>query len=140
MWDTLLKGVSCFAAARESGKVKHAMMGKIFWSKLKKWLDQGNPNVKNHKTLLDTEWMAFKGKNATAVRHYEAAILLAARGGYQDDTTLATERLGDLHLTISGELEEAAYQTGLSGKYWGEWGAIAKVLHLCQKYANIIIA
>lgn len=138
MWDTFLKGVSCFAAARETGKVKYAKMGKIFRSKLKKWLDQGNPNVKHYKTLLDAEWMAFKGKNATAVMHYEAAILLAARGGYQHDAALATERLGDFHLTISGDLEEAAYQIGLSRKYWGEWGALAKVNHLCQKYANII--
>jgi hypothetical protein len=136
--DTLMKGVSCLAAAQETGKKKYAKLGQIIRSKIKKWLAMGNPNVKHYESLLDAEWKAFKGKSFDAVKHYEATILMAARAGYQHDAALATERLGAFHLRVTGNREDAAYQIGRSIQYWGEWGAVAKVRHLEEKYADLL--
>jgi hypothetical protein len=139
MWDTFTKGVSCFAAAQETGKRKYFKMGQIFRAKINKWLDMGNPNVKQYGLLLDAECLAFQGKKYDAMKQYEAAILLSARGGYQQDAALATERFGEFYLRIMGEREDAAYQIGQSIKYWGEWGAVAKVRHLQHKYVDLLM-
>jgi hypothetical protein len=140
MWDTLLTGVSCFAAAKQTGKKKYLKMAQIFRSKAKNWVVQGNPNVKHYESLLDAEWAPFKGKKFDAIQHFEAAILQAARGGFQHDAAFATERLAEFHFhsTEIYDREEAAFQVGQSIRYWGEWGAMAKVRHLEQKYADLI--
>jgi hypothetical protein len=62
LWETYLKGISCFATAQETGKRKYADLGQVFRSKIKSWLDMGNPNVKHYGSLLDAEYMAFKSK------------------------------------------------------------------------------
>jgi hypothetical protein len=138
MWDSLFKGLSCIAAARETGKKKYAKMGQIFRTRIKTWLSQGNPNVKHYDSLLDAEWMALKGNKFVAIKHYEVAILVSARGGYHHDAALATERLGDYYLTVMSDREMATYQIGESIKFWGEWGAMAKVAHLQEKYADLM--
>jgi hypothetical protein len=114
--------------------------GQIFRSKVKNWVVQGNPNVRHYESLLDAKWAAFKGKKFDAIKHYEAAILLAARGGVQHDAALATERLAEFYFysTEIHDQEEAAFQVCQSIRYWGEWGAIAKVRHLEQKYTDLI--
>jgi hypothetical protein len=139
MWDTLLKGVSCFAAAQETRKKKYAKMGQRFRMKYKKWLSMGNPNLLHYDALLDAEFMAFKGnKKNAAIKYYETAIMLAVRGGYQQDAALATERCGAFYLTVMGDRENATYQIGQSMTYWREWGAISKVHHLQEKYADLM--
>jgi hypothetical protein len=138
MWDTYLKGVCCFAAAQETRQRKYAKMGQIFRSKIKSWLNKGNPNVSHYKSLLEAEWAAFKGNRFGAIRHYELAILWAARNGYLHDAGLATERFGTFYWTVLGDREHAAYQIGQSIKYWGEWGAVAKVRHLQEKFAHLL--
>jgi hypothetical protein len=138
LWDTFLKGVSCFAAAQETGLKKYAKLGQIFRSKIQSWLDMGNPNVKHYGLLLDAEWTAFQGDKYDAIKQYEAAIVRAGRGGYQQDAALATERLGEFYLRIMGDRGDAAYQIEQSIKYWREWGAIAKVRHLEEKYADLL--
>jgi hypothetical protein len=63
----------------------------------------GNPNVKHYGLLLDAEWTALNGDKYNAIKKYEAAILLAGQGGYQQDAALATERLGDFYLRVMGD-------------------------------------
>jgi hypothetical protein len=138
MWDTFFKGISCFAAARATHKKKYAKTGKIFRSKMNTWLEMGNPNVKHYASLLDAEWTAFKGKKYDAIKKYESAILLAARGGYQQDAALATERFGEFYLNVMGDRDDAAYQIGQSIKYWRDWGAVAKVQYLEEKYGSLL--
>jgi hypothetical protein len=138
IWDTFMKGVSCFGAAHATRKKKYVKMGQIFRSKINKWIDMGNPNVKHYGLLLDAEWMALKGKKTDAVKQYQVAILLAARGGYQHDAALTTERFGEFCLKVMGDREDAAYQIMQSIKYWGEWGAVAKVHHLLEKYGGLL--
>ena len=136
--NTFVKGVSCFAVARQTRKKKYAKLGQYFLSKIKKWLDMGNPNVKHYESLLEAELLAYKGKTFAAVKQYEVAVLLAARAGYQQDAGLASERLAEYHLTVMDDQEEATYRLRESIKYWRGWGAIAKVEALERKYVDMI--
>jgi hypothetical protein len=138
MWDTFFKGVSCFAAAQETRKKAYAKLGQVCRSKIKSWLDQGNPNVKHYALLLDAEWTAYHGNKHDAIEQYEAAILMAARGGYQHDAALATQRFGEFYLTVMNDREDASYQIGQSIQYWRDWGAVAKVRHLKVKYSDLL--
>ena len=137
MVDMYLKGVSCFAAARQTRKRKYAKLGKICQSKVKKWLDLGNPNVKHYVTFLDAEAMALKGKRFSAIQHYEMTILQAGRMGYQQDAALASERLGEYQLSVMNDKEEGAFRLREAEKYWRGWGAFAKVQHLIAKYPEL---
>lgn len=136
MLDTFLKGVSCFAAARQTGRAKYAKIAKICQSKIKKWLKMGNPNVKHYDTFLDAEALAFKGKKS-AIKHYEAAILQAARSGYQQDAALASERLAEYQLSVMDDHEEGAFRLREAESYWRSWGSIAKVQQLAAKYPKV---
>jgi hypothetical protein len=138
VFDTYLKGVSCFAAARQTRKRKYARLAQICRSKIKKWLDMGNPNVMHYDSLLDAEAMALKGKRFAAIKHYEVAILLAARSGYQQDAAFASERLGEFQLSAMNDVEEGSYRLRESIKYWASWGAMGKVADLERKYPNFL--
>jgi hypothetical protein len=60
--DTCLKGLSCFDVARQTRRKKYARLAQICRSKIKKWLDMGNPNVMHYDSILDAEAMALKGE------------------------------------------------------------------------------
>lgn len=140
MVDMYLKGVSCFAAARQTRKKKYAKLARICRSKIKKWLDMGSPNVKHYDTFLDAEAHALKGKRFSAIKHYEVTILQAARNGYQQDAALASERLGEYQLSVMNDHEEAAFRLREAEKYWRSWGALAKAEHLVAKYPKVFLA
>ena len=135
MQDTYLNGVSCFAAARETGKSHYAKLGEICRSKIKKWISKGNPNVRHYEALLDAEAMAWQGKYSAALKHFEVAILLSGRGGYQHDLAFASERLGEFQLSIMKDKDEGVYRLREAGRYWRCWGAHAKVESLEQRSA-----
>ena len=138
MVNTYLKGVSCFALARKTGKRKFAKMGQKCRADVKTWLDKGNPNVKHQESLLDAELLAYNGRKFAAIKQYEAAILLAARGGYQQDAALACERLGEFQLQVMNDHDEARYRLEEAIKYWKSWGALAKVNQLHNKYDELL--
>ena len=138
MIDTYLKGISCYAAARQTGKKRrYGKLANICRSKVKAWLQVGNPNVKHYDSFLDAEALALKGNKYAAIKQYEVTILQAARSGYQHDAALASERLGEYQLTVMKDREEGAYRLREAEKYWRSWGAFAKVQHLERMYAHI---
>lgn len=136
-WDTLLRGISCFEAAKQTGKRQYAVMGRKLRSKVKRWIALGNPNLEHYEALLDAEFKAFHGKRDVAIEKYKMAILLAGRGGHQQDAALASERLGSFYLAL-GDREEALYRINESIKYWKFWGAKAKVVHLEREFAALL--
>ena len=140
MVDMYLKGVSCFAAARQTRKREYAKLARICRSKIKKWLDLGNPNVKHYDTFLDAEALALKGKRFSAIKHYEVTILQAGRSGYQQDAALASERLGEYQLSVMKNSDEGVFRLREAEKYWRSWGASAKVQHLVSKYPEVFRA
>ena len=142
--DKLLKGVSCYAAARETGKKKYGKMGHLVRSKMQKWLDMGNPNIEHLVSLLDAEAMALKNKKISSakvvIKQFEVAIAQAVRGGYKHDAALACERLGEYYLTeLPKESQDKAQgQFEQAIKYWRSWGAMGKVHHLEMKCSNLV--
>jgi hypothetical protein len=138
MQDTYLKGVSCFAAARETGRSTYAKLGEICRSKIKKWIRKGNPNVRHYEALLDAEAMACQGKYSAAVKYFEDAILFSGRGGYQHELALASERFGEFHLSVMKDTDEGVYRLREATKYWRCWGAQAKVESLEQRVAAVV--
>ncbi|CAB9521070.1 expressed unknown protein [Seminavis robusta] len=137
-WDIYLKGVSCFATARQTGRKRYAKLGRIFRSKIKKWVDDGDSNIGHYLCLLDAEAMALQGDNSRATQLYETTILLAARSGLLHDAALASERAGDFYLTILQDRDEARYRFREAVKYWTNWGAIGKVAVLERQYADLL--
>ena len=137
MHDTYLKGVSCFAAARETGKSHYGKLGEICRSKVKKWIRKGNPNVKHYEALLDAEAMAWHGKHSAAVKHFEDAVLFSGRGGYQHDLAFASERLGEFQISVMKDSDEGIYRLREAARYWRCWGAHGKVESLEQRCALV---
>ena len=76
------------------------------------------------------------GNKFEAIRNFESAVLLAARGGYQQDAALASEHLGMLHLDMQ-ENETAAHQLKEAIKYYQHYGATAKVMQLEGRYSHL---
>lgn len=126
MWEAHLKGVSCFAAARQTGKKKYAKLGSFFLKRIQSWSKQGNPNVARFQTLLEAEELAWRGKKGKAIQKYEFAIVQSARGGFQHDAALASERLGDFHWSVMKDKEETKYRMIEACRYYAGWGAVAK--------------
>ncbi|KAL7556648.1 hypothetical protein ACA910_017587 [Epithemia clementina (nom. ined.)] len=138
MWESFLKGLSCFAAARETGNTKkYVKIGNTFRSRIKKWVSLGNPNVVHYASLLDAESLAVKGKTKAAIAHYEQAIALAESRGAQHDAALACERLCVYHLTVTKDSEKACFQFNKAHKHWTNWGAMAKVEDLETKLSSL---
>ena len=141
MRDVFLKGVSCFAAAQQTGKKKYLKIAQLLRAKIQRWQDMGNPTVKHYKSLLDAEAMAIKGKKVSrdVIELYEIAIAQSSRGGYRHDAALASERLGEYFLIFqSTHQREAEKQFQRAQKYWKSWGAMGKVYHLQDKYSDLV--
>lgn len=136
-FDTFLTGISCFAAAKETGKQKYAKMGEKLRSKIRKWHQLGNPNVTHYMFFLDAESAALKNKIQDAIEHYRMTIRLAGRTGFIHDAALACERMAEFYLRALDDKNEAAYRMQQSMRYWSEWGAVSKVKALEKKYSDL---
>ena len=138
MFDTCYAGLSCFAAARKTGNKKYTKLGEILRSKIKKWVQEGNPNVQHYEALLDAESLAGKGRIVEAKQKFELAIWVSTRGGCQHDAALANERFGEFHMEVVKDKGDAAFYFQNAVKHWQEWGAVAKAEHLLEQYRGIL--
>ena len=141
MFDTCYAAVSCYAAARETGKRKYAKLGNILRGKIKKWSASGNPNVQHYEALLDAESLSLrKGQRHIdeTIQKYQLAIWISTRGGYQHDAALATERLAEFKLLVVDDESDASFHFEKALRHWQEWGAAAKVEHIRSKYDHLL--
>lgn len=125
-WDALMKGLSCFAAARLSKNRKYKKIGFTMYRRVKDWISQGNPNVNHIAALLEAEIEALKNKPFNAISKYEAAILLSARSGLLMEAGIASERLAELLLECK-RTDDAKYRFENAIAYYTEVGALLKV-------------
>jgi hypothetical protein len=139
MMNTFVNGLSSFAAAFQTGEKRFAKLGEGCRKRIKKWADMGNPNVKHYDILLDAEYYALRKKNSIALDRYHSAIVSATDGGFIQDAALASERLAEFHLNVSGDTSEGHNRIRQSAGYWQAWGAIGKVRHLQAKYPDAFI-
>jgi len=136
MINTFINGLSCFAAARETGEKRHAKLGQVCRDRIKKWAKQGNPNVQHYNLFLGAEYHALKGtKRLDVVKRYKNAIRSSLDGDFIQDAALACERLGEFEMTVSPcDMDEGHRYIRQAAEYWMSWGARGKVRDLEGKY------
>ena len=138
--DVFMKGLSLYAAANRTSNRKlrkqYKKLGNHYRSKLKLWIENGNPNVQHFESLLDAENDALKGKVMAAKKNYQVAVLLSARSGVTHVAALACERFGEFYLML-GDTEDASYRLQQAITYYREFGANSKVSQLQTKYSNL---
>ena len=130
-WDTFLRGLCLYAAAKETGKRRYIRHAKKVRATVEKWYKQGNPNIRHHATLLAAEELSFQKKFDKARQSYESSILAASRGGFVHDAAIANERYGCYLLNELKDTENARYHLSVAYRLYHEWGAtgIANGLH-----------
>jgi tetratricopeptide (TPR) repeat protein len=137
MTETFLRGLSLFAMARKRKKRKYKKEASRILAKIKNWVEQGNPNVRHYETLLEAESAALKGKKYAAMKHYEYAVKISARGGFVQDAAIASERFGEFMLDEMNDKEEAIYRFNEAIRYYREWGAVTRAGSLREQYAEL---
>lgn len=123
-------GVGLYIAARRTKKRKYKQHAKKIRAKIKKWKEQGNPNVVYYCTFLDAEQAALEGKHDEAATHYKNAIQFVAKGGYLHHAALFNERYSDFLLRERNDMEEAKYRLEEAIRYYQDWGAFGVVERL----------
>jgi len=119
--NTFLNGLSCFAAAQETGEERYAELGEICHNRIKTWVEKGNPNVKHYDLFLDAEYAVLKEQHIAATQKYESAIGIALECGFVQDAALACERFCEFHVCISGDSKEAERWIRQAAVYWSRW-------------------
>lgn len=134
-WDMFLKGVACFAAYQSTGKRAYAKLGNGFLRKLRKFQDNGCPNVHCYIPVLEAEVAVMKGKPLDAIKLYESTIAVFARGGMIQNAALVSERLAYVYaLPVASDEEERKFRLQEAQRYWRDWGATAKVNQMEEEY------
>jgi len=137
--NTFLNGLSCIAAAHETGDERYSKLGEICRDRIKKWMAMDNPNVKHSDLFLDAEYAVLKRRHNAAIENYNAAIRVALEGGFVQDAALACERLVEFHVCVSDDLREAEGWIRQAVRYWSTWGAMGKVFHLERMYEDLLL-
>ena len=125
--------VNLYRAVRQKRYLK---LGLKMKAKIKAWIRNGNPNVSHYLSLLEGWHQTVAGHKFDAIRHFETAALLAAKGGKQQDAGLAFEHLGMLYLEMQ-ENDNAAHQFMEAIKSYQSYGSIAKVVQLEEKHSYL---
>lgn len=137
-------------------------------SRIKKWAEQGNPNVRHYESLLDAEFAAYQGRSNVAKKHYETAAIFADRGAFLHDSALINERYGKYLIYLAQQHEkrrrdnvtlpndavgtavaterrnaraardEAKFRLLEAIKYYQEWGAYVKADCLEREYGTFL--
>ena len=116
-------------------------MGKLMRSKVKAWLKKGCPNVIHLAPFLDAEYEVAVAKGidiSSAIKKFESAVLLSARGGYLLDAAIVSERFGEVYLEKLKDEEHASFRLCQAIKYYKEAHAYGKVDDLESKYGYLI--
>ena len=124
--------IMCYGAVRKTKKKQYLSTAKKSHKYIRDIGKKGNPNFVHYEELIDAELAASKGRKLVAIKHYESAILLAARRGIVHDQGVANERLADFMLDC-GDINEAKYRWNRAIELYTEWGATAKVKQVTAK-------
>ena len=135
--EALTKGISCYAAARSTRKRKYRRHANAIHRRVKRWVADGNPNVKHYDILFDAEKAALCGDSEVAIQAYEKVIILSARGGMLLEAGLSSERLADLYLE-KGEVDDAKFRLEQAWRYYSSFCAHRKVWLLQDRYKKLL--
>jgi predicted ATPase len=122
--------------------------------KLSKWVKAGAINLVHQMCILDAEEAAVRDNPRVVTKKYEKAIRVSGRGGFLQDTGIASERFAVFLLRQAGVgrakgksaspvpnpemIADASYRMSQAIMYFSSWGAHRKVQLLKHKYSALI--
>ncbi|KAL9182917.1 hypothetical protein ACHAXT_004196 [Thalassiosira profunda] len=124
---------------RKGSKRKWQKRKKASLKKMVAWKKKGNVNVSHMLALLQAEDYSLQKKMdvKTARSKYDAAISMAARAGFANDSALANERAGAC-CSSKGDSYWAGVYLSRAHKCWAEYGALAICGRLAARYPEYI--
>jgi predicted ATPase len=136
-----LIAAECYKNADISKRLRLWRIFRCHHRKLMSWSEKGNPNIRHLIYLLNAEYMTLqKKKNPVEIKQmYDKCIALANRTGFVHDAALANERVGVFFLAMN-DMYWAQHYLQQSKRLFTDWGAIAKVSRMMNKYGNIVEA
>ena len=105
--------------------------------KMKRWADNAPENFQHKYLLLEAEINRIVHNHQDAVRLYNEAIESAASNGYMQNAAIANELAGKFHLA-RGLNSYARIHLAAARHIFNEWGALAKVRMMDERYADIL--
>lgn len=127
--------MASLALYERTHKRKYRRMAKKSTKKMRLWAKQQVPDVLPLMTLIDAEWKAIVGKDATLI-DFEKAITALKASGFIAYEMLAYQRA--MHLVLRWpELRKAGEFLMRSVARHREWGNVAKVEWLERMYSGI---
>jgi predicted ATPase len=115
-----------------------------YWRRLKKnqkqmkiWAENCAENFLNKHTLVAAEMARVRGNHADAETLYDHAIILSRDNDFIQEQAIANELAGKYYLSRNDEQRARAYLQEARHCYT-QWGAMAKVKHLEQKYPALL--
>ncbi len=134
------QSLACLAAISTASAVeKRALWQQVTANQkmLRRWAMHAPMNCLHRIYLVEAECQWLRGQIRRATGSYDRAIALAHQHGYTQDAALAKERAALFHIaqgqanTASSYLQDA-YLT------YRQWGALAKVVDLEQRYPQML--
>ncbi len=104
---------------------------------LQNWTYQSPANFQHDYELIEAETAKVSGNFDRAVELYDRAIQAAKKAGYQQKEAIANELAGEFYLSHRQDKIARNYITDAYYCYQN-WGAIAKVRHLEEKYPHFL--
>ncbi len=133
---TLFYGLVEFEMYRQTNRRKHLRNACKNVKLLRKWHENGNPNVEHMVLILKAE-MASLGPNANERRSAcDAAIQACRRGEFIHNEALANQRAAIFCLNDDDVSSATEYMVKAAALYT-EWGALAIAEHIKTKYAYL---
>ncbi|KAG7372864.1 phospholipid-translocating P-type ATPase, flippase [Nitzschia inconspicua] len=103
---------------------------------LRKWAQDGCPNVVHYVAILDSELAILNGSDKKVVEGlYQKAIVMAARGGMVLDAAVANERLAKFFEGL-GDTIEAGRRVEQAMQYYEDYGLMPRASFLRQQYSD----
>lgn len=134
---TFFSGLVSLELARTTRRRRHRVRARKVINVMKKWVSAGAVNSVHKLQLLKAEYKALNGKDHDSVRHsYDAAISMASKAGFLQDSALANERAGLFFLQHGDEFWASVYLTRAHELYC-EWGAQAKAGQIVSQHSAV---
>ena len=125
--------VLCYSAARKTKVRQYITRAQKCHAHIRTIGRKGNPNLSFMEKLLDAEAAALNGKKREAKLGYEAATVVAARGGFVGQQAIICERYANFLFHDLSDKIEARYQFDRALELYKEWGAVVKVKYLQER-------
>ena len=131
-------GIMSVAAYKQNGNRLHLLQTERKLKRIDQWQEKGVFNIRMFQLLLRTELLSTKPSERKAARDcYEKAIVEAAKTGFPHHLALAHEKLACYCIDVC-DLDDAVDHLNQARSLYAEWGALRKVEHMTDEYAQYL--